>query len=307
MLHRANIQSTNTSLVIGPRLLAMYEDKGTITKDTIFIDVETCQRYQFPEQTLLDAGTQLKQTVGENYCFKYQSILTTSTHVLLIRYYGQLSPEHSNDGMLIEAYEVPSCQELVCSKSPPTVPLHSARTTLQLSHATLRADMFTFTDKDNLATLTHYYPVLALLRDSTFSSITGTTHITLTSNTSRYVCIIPLRLDPRPDNGIGSITFEPSKSTIPLQFAKLQPSYNGHTRAVTAQYSGPPVQNHLVALDIDDEGLATTWTSSTPHEVPRFPGLPLNLAEFVVAYDMYRGRFILQANDPDALRVLDFL
>ncbi|KAH7903509.1 hypothetical protein BJ138DRAFT_133596 [Hygrophoropsis aurantiaca] len=56
MLHRANIQSTNTSLVIGPRLLAMYEDKGTITKDTIFIDVETCQRYQFPEQTLLDAG-----------------------------------------------------------------------------------------------------------------------------------------------------------------------------------------------------------------------------------------------------------
>ncbi|KAH7915089.1 hypothetical protein BJ138DRAFT_1110030 [Hygrophoropsis aurantiaca] len=300
MLHQADIRSTPISLIIGPMFLAMYKYQCTTTKDALFVDAETFQRYQFPEQAFLDAETQLKQAVGENYRFNHQHILTTSTHVLLIRYYGRQSPIKSSAGMLIQAYEIPSRQELVL---PPAAALQPACTTLQLSHATLFADMISFTDRDS--PVAPRYPFLELLRDSTLDNITGTTHITLTSNTLHYVCVIPLRLDPRPDNGIGSITFEPSKNTIRFVNVQFQPSYNGHTRAVKVEYSNPSPRKHLFALEIDDEDLAAT---QTPHKVPHFRDLPMDITERVEAYDMYRGRIILRRLDaPDTLRVLDFL
>ncbi|KAH7906839.1 hypothetical protein BJ138DRAFT_1161643 [Hygrophoropsis aurantiaca] len=285
MVHQANTKSTRTtSPIIGPRLLATYEYKGTL-KEAIFIDGEPCQHYQFPEQTLLDAGVGKlfradDKIPVEPYRHNLNRVLAKilasnskqSLQLLLMCYLFAAMDGNLALTLAMECRSKrtrSSCQELTSSNSRHSAALQSACMTLQLFHVTFRTDALSFTDRDSPAPRA-CYPNLALLRDSTINNITGSTRKALTSNVANeYVCVVPLRLDPGPDNGIGLVTFELSKNTIHLKrsrdikFLAFQPSFNCHTRAVSVQRADSPKQWHLAALEIDDEDLATTQTSVT--------------------------------------------
>ncbi|KAH7907054.1 hypothetical protein BJ138DRAFT_1161070 [Hygrophoropsis aurantiaca] len=299
-------------LKIGPKLLAVYHSTpvGTL-KEVILIDIVTYQLYQLSEVDMLNAEGRFLRTLGTTSTCSYQTIITTSTHVLRFSCYitWSLVLRRLDEGILIEAYEIPSPQIALASSeiSQQALPSESIPTTLHLSHEAT-------TDKHPILDESHgasYPSSFTSLRDSTTDHTTQTLRIVVIWVLKSYLCVIPLILNPAsPDIGVGRITFEPSTNNINIDLGripgefKIQPSFGGHTRGIWHYLDGTGTMR-VTALNIVD-GHLTNSQIAVELDMAAFPEFRSDEACKIVGFDGHCGRIFVM-HPHSTLVVYDFV
>ncbi|KAH7911301.1 hypothetical protein BJ138DRAFT_941741 [Hygrophoropsis aurantiaca] len=266
-------------LDIGPRLLAIFSPSPGL-QGSLFVDIETYQRYKFPESP--------SDSSQDVYDYTKQKIVISSSHVLLFRPYQDLL------GAYVQAYAIPPRQgsgsESLAGQSLLSPPL-----TLQLTHeGTTRANLSGH---------------CTILRDSKVDQITKTVNIVVVVALDFEVDVaVSIKLNPVIQS-IGSIAVESPKNTISDQRTlmyslRMARSLNGSTRSVT--YFGGNGIMHVVAMVLDDEDRANSHTTVN-YDMRCFQELRLNENSYIVGFDAYRGRLVIRHFYRDAITIFDFV
>ncbi|KAH7906383.1 hypothetical protein BJ138DRAFT_1162737 [Hygrophoropsis aurantiaca] len=281
----------SSTMSIGPRLLAISFRGKDVDAPAVLVDVETHQRYHFPESAV--------DTTKDVWAF---TIITSSTHVLFFRRYKP--PYEWGSQIHVQAYVVPPLQ------GTPHGSAVSASIELQLSHDELQTTDSSATFAPDLRTYT-------LLRDSQVQS-SGQVHMTIvTVDFNQQQNIVVDFLCPKlipAYQGIGSITLKTSHlhDNFLNHFGgensgriRIQPSLSGRTRAVAASYVGE--MTRVAALFIDDTNSHRTAVSTQSY-VPCFCDRKAD-SWYIAGFDAYYGRIITAERSPEGhvLAIDDFV
>ncbi|KAH7907489.1 hypothetical protein BJ138DRAFT_496589 [Hygrophoropsis aurantiaca] len=277
------------TLDIGPRLL-QANTPDPILKSWVFsgllpaliMDTETYQCYEFPAS---------HSNPVKGVC-KYvtQGIVTSSTHVLLLRtYQGQVTLSKCL-GTHIQAYAIPPRQASVVGRA-----LHSAPLTLQLTHE---------------CTTTVIIRQCTLLRDTQVDPTTGAMRIAIATALHLMDLVAPLSLTLHPAvRGVGSITVDPPKFPTPeypraTRSFLLTPALYGSTRSV-AWFSGDKF-THIIGIVLDDADRGDTH-GAVELDMRSSQAHPVDGRRKVLAFDAYRGRLVVSDPGDHAVTVFDFV